>query len=137
MTLLGLELEYIPTLHIIPHISIYLSSSIYIHFYILNFCITIKHVSSNYSNNGWSFYSPSITIQHYLNSAYMYTFEILFFHYIYRKGLFRDKNIEPLPYDNTIGWVHSSWLNQFYEPIDITDFIEELKKHMEDNYEKD
>ena len=84
-----------------------------------------------------------MTLNQYPDSAYAYTFEINAFGYMYRKGLFKGKNKEAKPWDNTGKFVHSSWLAQF-RPKDfnfmgglddlvkgIKEFIEESEKEKE------
>ena len=79
-----------------------------------------------------------MTFNQYPDSAYAYTFEIYAFGYMYRKGLFKDKNKEEKPWDNTGKFVHSSWLAQF-RPKDfdfmkgIDDFVKDLKEIIEES----
>ena len=68
-----------------------------------------------------------MTLYEYPQSAYRYNFEICAFGYFYRKGLLRNKDKEPNPYDNTPGFVHSSWVNQFRKKSD-DDVIRNLDK---------
>lgn len=104
-----------------------LGKSLYFSFSWLNFELIIKHISGDYQSKCLSFYFPSMTLNQYPNSAYAYSFEICAFGYFYRKGLFKYKDKEPYPYDNTKGLVHSSWLNQFRKESDY-DFIGNLEK---------
>lgn len=140
MNILSLELEYSQIFHILPSFGITLGKSIYISVHWLNFYLTLKHISTDYKARCWSFCFPSITLNQYPDSAYAYTFEINAFGYMYRKGLFKDKNKEANPWDNTGEFVHSSWLAQFrpknfdfMKGIDdlvkgIKEFIEESEK---------
>ena len=90
-----------------------LGKTIYINIKWLNFELTIKHISLDYKSPRINFYSPSITINQYNNSGYQFTFEIFIFGYTYRKGLFRLKDREVMPTDNTYGFVDESWFEQF------------------------
>ena len=113
MNILSLDLEYSQIFHILPSFGITLGKSIYIGVHWLNFYLSLKHISTDYKAKYWYFHSLSITLNKYPDSAYAYTFEINAFGYMYRKGLFKDKNKEAMPCDNTPGLVHSSWLAQF------------------------
>lgn len=130
MNILSLDLEYSQVFYILPSLGITLGKSIFISVYWLNFSLTIKHISIDYKAKNWSFYSPSMTVNQYPNCAYAYTFEINAFGYMYRKGLFKDKEKEAQPYDNTPGFVHSSWLVQF-RPNSF-DFLSSLYDMIED-----
>ena len=125
MNIIGLELEYIPTFHILPHAYITLGKSIWLNFSWLNFQLTIKHISCDYKASVWSLYTPSITLQSYPNSGYLVSFDIYVFGYAYRKGLFRIKNREIQPVDNTNGFVPSGWFLQFDNPF-ADDFLKDL-----------
>ena len=127
MNILGIELEYCSTFYILPTFNIMFGKSLYFKISWLNFELVVKYISSDYAAKYWSFYFPSMTLNHYPNSAYQYSFEICAFGYFYRKGLFRNKDKEPFPYDNTPNFVHSSWLNQFRKESDY-DFIGNLEK---------
>lgn len=141
MNILSLELEYSQILHILPSFGITLGKSIYISVHWLNFYLSLKHISTDYKAKCWSFYSPSITLNQYPDSAYAYTFEMNAFGYMYRKGLFKDKDKEAKPWDNTGKFVHSSWLAQF-RPKDfdfmssLDDLVKDIKEFMEKS-EKD
>ena len=141
MNILSLELEYSQVFHILPSFGITLGKSIYISVHWLNFYLTLKHISTDYKAKCWSFCFPSMTLNQYPDSAYAYTFEINAFGYMYRKGLFKDKNKETKPWDNTGKFVHSSWLSQFH-PKDfdfmkgIDDLVKGIREFMESN-EKD
>lgn len=126
MNIIGLELEYIPTFHILPHSYISLGKSIWLSFSWLNFELRIKHISCDYKAFQWSLYTPSITLQSYPNSGYLLSFEICMFGYTYRKGLFKrkDRNIQPT--DNTNGFVDSSWFSQFRGSM-TNDFLNDLQ----------
>lgn len=126
MNLIGLELEYIPTFHILPHAYISLGKSIWLSFSWLNFQLTIKHISCNYKASMWSLYTPSITLHSYPNTAYLVSFEICMFGYVYRKGLFKRKDGQIQPMDNTNGFVPSGWFLQFGNPM-ADDFIKYLQ----------
>lgn len=126
MNIIGLELEYIPTLHILPHAYITLGKSIWLSFSWLNFQLTIKHISCDYKASVWSLYSPSVTLQSYPNTAYLVSFEACMFGYVYRKGLFRRKDRKIQPIDNTNGFVPSSWFFQFGNPM-TNDFLNDLQ----------
>lgn len=125
MNLIGLELEYIPAFHILPHIYISLGKSIWLNFSWMNFQLNIKHISCDYKAFQWSLYTPSITLNSYLNSGYLFSFEICMFGYTYRKGLFRIKDRDVQPTDNTNGFVPSGWFLQFGNPI-VDDFLKDL-----------
>lgn len=130
MNILGIELQYCGTFYILPAFSIMLGKSVYFRISWLNFELIIKHISGDYQSKCLSFYFPSMTLNQYPNSAYQYSFEICAFGYFYRKGLFKHKDKEPYPYDNTKGFVHSSWLNQFRKESDY-DFIGNLERLLE------
>lgn len=125
MNIIGLELDYTPTFHILPHAYISLGKSIWLNFSWLNFQLTIKHISCDYKASIRSLYTPSITLNSYLNSGYLVSFEICVHGYVYRKGLFKrkDRNIQPT--DNTNGFVPSSWFLQFGNPV-ADDFLKDL-----------
>lgn len=131
MNILGIELQYCSIFYILPTFSVMLGKSLYFRVSWLNFELIIKHISGDYQSKCLSFYFPSMTLHQYLNSAYAYSFEICVFGYFYRKGLFKHKDKEPFPYDNTKGFVHSSWLNQFIKESDY-DLIGDFKKLLED-----
>ena len=139
MNILSLELEYSQIFHILPSFRITIGKSVYISVHWMNFYLTLKHISTDYKAKCWSFYFPSMTLNQYHDSAYAYTFEINAFGYMYRKGLFKDKNKEAKPWDNTGKFVHSSWLAQFipmdFNPMeifnDLVKFIEESEKKKE------
>ena len=126
MNIIGVELEYISTFHIFPHAYISLGKSIWISFSWLNFTLTIKHISCDYNSFQWSLYTPSILLHRYPNSGYSLSFEICMLGYTYRKGLFRRKDIEVQPYDNTKGFVDSSWFNKFKCDL-VDDFLYDLQ----------
>ena len=126
MNLIGLELEYIPTFHILPHAYISLGKSIWLSFSWFNFQLTIKHISCDYKASVRSLYTPSVTLQSYPNTAYLVSFEICMFGYVYRKGLFKRKNGQIQPTDNTNGFVPSGWFLQFCNP-ESDDFIKDLQ----------
>ena len=125
MNIIGLELEYIPTFHILPHVYISLGKSIWFSFSCLNFQLTIRHISCDYKASVRSLYTPSITLHSYPNSGYLLSFEICIFGYIYRKGLIRIKDKDIQPIDNTNGFVPSSWFLQFNNHT-INDFLKDL-----------
>ena len=125
MNIIGLELEYIPTFHILPHAYITLGKSIWLSFSWLNFQLTIKHISCDYRASVWSLYTPSVTLQSYPNSGYLVSFEIYVLGYTYRKGLFRLKDRDIQPTDNTNGFVPSGWFLQFGNPM-TDDFLKDL-----------
>ena len=99
--------------------------SIWLSFSWLNFQLTIKHTSCDYRASVQSLYTPSITLQSYPNSGYLVSFEICSFGYTYRKGIFKIKDKEIRPTDNTNGFVPSSWFLQFGNP-EIDDFLKDL-----------
>lgn len=137
MNILCLELEYSQIFHILPSFGITIGKSVYISVHWLNFYLTLKHISTDYKAKCWSFYFPSMTLNQYPDSAYAYTFDINAFGYMYRKGLFKDKNKEAKPWDNTGKFVHLSWLAQF-RPMDF-DFmkgIDDLIKGIQEFKEK-
>ena len=123
-------MQYCSTFYILPTFSVMLGKSLYLRISWLNFELVIKHISGDYQSKCLSFYFPSMTIHQYPNSAYAYSFEICAFGYFYRKGLFKHKDKEPLPYDNTPSFVQQSWLNQFRKESDY-DFIGNLEKLLE------
>lgn len=125
MNLIGLELEYIPTFHILPHAYISLGKSIWLSFSWLNFQLTIKHISYDYKASVRSLYTPSITLHSYPNSGYLLSFEICMFGYVYRKGLIRIKDRDIQPTDNTNGFVPSGWFLQFGNST-VDDFLKDL-----------
>jgi hypothetical protein len=56
---------------------------------------------------------------------------------MYRKGLFKDKNKEAKPWDNTGKFVHSSWLVQFRpKDFDFMKGIDDLVKGIKELIEK-
>lgn len=122
MNIIGLELEYIPTFHILPHAYIAFGKSIWLSFSWLNFQLTIKHISCDYKASVRSLYTPSVTLQSYPNSGYLVSFDIYMFGYTYRKGLFKRKDRDIQPTDNTNGFVPSSW---FFESV-ADDFLKDL-----------
>ena len=125
MNIIGIELEYIPTFHILPHAYISLGKSLWFSFGWLNFQLTIKHISCDYKASTWCLYTPSITLISYPNSGYLVSFEICMFGYTYRKGIFKIKDKEIRPTDNTNGFVPSSWFLQFSNP-ETDDFLKDL-----------
>lgn len=125
MNIIGIELEYIPTFHILPHAYISLGKSVWLSFKWLNFQLTIKHISCDYKAFVWSLYTPSITLNSYPNSGYLVSFEVCMFGYTYRKGLFKIKDREILPTDNTNGFVPSGWFLQLGNPK-TNDFLKDL-----------
>ena len=125
MNIIGLELEYILTLHILPHAYISLGKSIWLSFSWLNFQLTIKHISCDYKAFQWSLYTPSVTLHSYPNGGYLVSFEICMFGYTYRKELFRIKDRGIQPTDNTNGFVPSEWFLQFAKPM-ADDFLKDL-----------
>ena len=125
MNIIGVELEYIPTFHILPHAYISLGKSIWLSFSWFNFELRIKHISCDYKAFQWSLYTPGITLQSYPNSGYLLSFEIYMFGYTYRKGLFKRKDGDIQPTDNTNGFVPSSWFLQFGNPM-ADDFLKDL-----------
>lgn len=125
MNIIGIELDYIPTFHILPHAYISLGKSIWLNFSWFNFQLTIRHVSCDYKASTRSLYTPSITLHSYPNSGYRLSFEICVFGYTYRKGLFRIKDREIQPTDNTNGFVSSAWFLQFRNP-ETNDFLKDL-----------
>lgn len=125
MNIIGLELEYIPTFHILPHAYISLGKSIWLKFSWLNFALIIKHISCDYKAFQWSLYTPSVTLQSYPNSGYLVSFEVYMFGYTYRKGLFKIKDRDIQPTDNTNGFVPSGWFLQFSNP-ETNDFLKDL-----------
>ena len=125
MNIVGIELEYIPTFHILPHAYLSLGKSIWLSFSWLNFQLTIKHISCDYKAFQWSLYTPSITLQSYPNSAYVVSFEICMFGYAYRRGLFKIKDRDIQPTDNTNGFVPSGWFLQFGNS-EVNNFLKDL-----------
>lgn len=125
MNIVGLELEYIPTFHILPHAYMTLGKSVWLSFSWLNFQLTIKHISCDYKASMQSLYTPSITLHRYPNSGYLVSFEVCMFGYVYRKGLIRLKDREIQPTDNTNGLVPSGWFLQFGNPM-ADDFLKDL-----------
>lgn len=138
MNILSLDLEYSQIFHILPSFRITLGKSVYISVHWLNFYLTLKHISTDYKAKCWIFCFPSMTLNQYPDSAYAYTFDINAFGYMYRKGLFKDKNKEAMPWDNTCKFVHSSWLAQF-RPKDfdlmegIDDLVKDIKEFIEES----
>lgn len=136
MNILCLDLEYSQIFHILPSFRITLGKSVYISVHWMNFYLTLKHISTDYKAKCWSFIFPSITLNQYPNNAYAYTFEINAFDYMYRKGLFKDKNKEAKPWDNTGKFVHLSWFTQF-RPTDfdlmkgLDDLVKEINEFIE------
>lgn len=126
MNIIGLEFEYIPTFHILPHAYITLGKSIWLSFSWLNFQLTIKHISCDYKASVWSLYTPSVTLHSYPNGGYLVSFEICMFGYTYRKGLFRIKDRGIQPTDNTNGFVPPEWFLQFGNPM-TNDFLKDLQ----------
>lgn len=78
-----------------------------------------------------------MTLNSYLNSGYLVSFEIYMFGYTYRKGLFRIKDRDVQPTDNTNGFVTSGWFLQFRNHMtddflkDLQDLINKLKNKEE------
>ena len=138
MNILSLELEYSPFFYILPSIGGRLGKSIRISIRWLNLSITLKHISLDYKAKSIYFSTPSVTIMQYPSSAYLFTFEIYAFSYLYRKGFIRDKSKEVGPCDNTPGFVHDSWLRQFQDST-LTDFMadfDEMIKKLKDYLEQ-
>lgn len=141
--IIGIELSYKDIFDIIPSANGTLGKTIYINIKWLNFELTIKHISLDYKSPRINFYSPSITINQYNNSGYLFTFEIFIFGYTYRKGLFRLKDREVMPTDNTYGFVDESWFEQFIRKdtenistkilTELQNMIETLKDKINDN----
>lgn len=126
MNIIGLELEFNQIFHILPHIYISLGKSIWLSFSWMNFQLTIKHISCDYKASTLSLYTPSATLHIYPNSGYLVSFEIYMFGYTYRKGLFRRKDRDIQPTDNTNGFVPSGWFLQFRNPM-ADDFLKDLQ----------
>lgn len=126
MNIIGLEFEYIPTFHILPHAYIALGKSIWLSFSWLNFQLGIRHISCDYKASVWSLFTPSVTLHSYPNGGYLVSFEICMFGYTYRKGLFRIKDRGIQPTDNTNGFVPSEWFLQFGNPM-TNDFLKDLQ----------
>ncbi len=141
--IIGIELSYKDIFDIIPSANGTLGKTIYINIKWLNFELTIKHISLDYKSPRINFYLPSITINQYNNSGYQFTFEIFIFGYTYRKGLFRLKDREVMPTDNTYGFVDESWFEQFRKNdtenistkilTELQNMIETLKDKINDN----
>lgn len=137
MNILSLELEYSPFFYILPSMGGTLGKSIRISLHWLNLSITLKHISLDYKAKSIYFSTPSVTIMQYPSSAYLFTFEINAFSYLYRKGLIRDKSKEVGPCDNTPGFVHGSWLRLFRNSTlsdfmaDFDEMIRKLKDFLE------
>lgn len=133
MNIIGLELEFNQIFHILPHIYISLGKSIWLNFSWMNFQLNIKHISCDYKAFQWSLYTPSMTLNSYFNSGYLVSFEIYIFGYTYKKGLFKRKDRDIQPTDNTNGFVPSSWFLQFGNPMtddllkDLYDLINKFK----------
>lgn len=138
MNILSLELEYSPFFYILPSIGGTLGKSIRISIHWLNLSITLKHISLDYKAKNIYFSTPSVTIMQYPSSAYLFTFEINAFSYLYRKGFIRDKSKEVQPYDNTPGFVHESWLRQFQDStyFDFLADFDEMIKKLKDYFEQ-
>lgn len=137
MNILSLDLEYSQIFHILPSFGITLGKSVYISVHWLNFYLSFKHISTDYKAKCFGFCFPSMTLNQYLDSAYTYTFEINAFGYMYRKGLFKVKNKEAKPWDNTGKFVHSSWLRQFQNfPTDFMADLDEMIKKLKDYFEQ-
>lgn len=135
MNILDIELEYSRVFNIIPNAYIVLGKSIWLRFSWLNFELAIKHISCDYKAKCLRLHTPSATLNSYPNSGYSATLEICAFGYVYRKGLFRIKNRDIQPTDNTNGFVPSDWFNQFrtsnIDPFsDLIDFIKKMKDEM-------
>lgn len=126
MNIIGLELEFNQIFHILPHIYISLGKSIWLSFSWMNFQLNIKHISCDYKAFQWSLYTPSMTLNSYFNSGYLVSFEIYMFGYTYKKGLFRIKDRDIQPTDNTNGFVPSGWFLQFGNPM-ADDFLKDLQ----------
>lgn len=137
MHIVSLELEFSKIFYFLPSFSLILGKSIHIGIHWLNFYLALKHISLDYKAKCWNFYFPSITLNQYPKSAYNYTLEIDAFGYIYRRGLFRNKDKEIRPYDNTPGLVHLSWLKQFKSTdTDLMKNIDDFIKGIKDLIEK-
>ena len=144
--LLGIELSYRDVFSVIPRIGGTLGKTIYITIDWLNFELTIKHLSNDYNAKRIYFDTPSITINQYINSGYQFIFEIFIFGYTYRKGLFRLKDRDVEPTDNTYGFVDTSWFDQFRKNDngdltanlmeELQNMIKTLKDKLEDNGSK-
>lgn len=144
--IIGIELSYKDIFDIILSANGTLGKTIYINIKWLNFELTIKHISRDYKSSRINFYLPSIIINQYNNSGYQFTFEIFIFGYTYRKGLFRLKDREVMPTDNTYGFVDISWFEQFRKNDngdltanlmeELQNMIKTLKDKLEDNGSK-
>lgn len=144
--LLGIELSYRDVFSVIPCIGGTLGKTIYITIDWLNFELTIKHLSNDYNAKRIYLGTPSITINQYIKSGYQFIFEIFIFGYTYRKGLFRLKDRDVEPTDNTHGFVDISWFEQFRENDngdltvnlmeELQNMIKTLKDKLEDNGRK-
>ena len=144
--LLGIELSYRDVFNVIPSISGTLGKTIYITIDWLNFELTIKHISNDYNAKHIYFGTPSITINQYRKSGYQFILEIFIFGYTYRKGLFRLKDRDVEPTDNTYGFVDTSWFEQFRKNDngdltanlmeELQNMIKTLKDKLEDNESK-
>ena len=131
MNILSFDLGWEQAMHLIPHAYISLGKSVYVYLNWFNLGFCVKHISTDYKAKNIYFSTPSVTIMQYPSSAYLFTFEINAFSYLYRKGFIRDKSKEVGPCDNTPGFVHDSWLRQFQDStyIDfLADFDEMIKK---------
>ncbi len=144
--LLGIELSYRDVFSVIPRVGGILGKTIYITIHWLNFELTIKHLSNDYNAKRMYFGTPSITINQYIKSGYRFIFEICIFDYTYRKGLFRLKDRDVEPTDNTYGFVDTSWFEQFRKNDngdltanlmeELQNMIKTLKDKLEDNERK-
>ena len=113
MNIVSLELSFTDVFHIIPHLYITIGRSVFFCVNWLNFELCVKHISTKYDSRDMSLHLPSVTLRQYPRSSYRYTFEIYAFGYFYRKGLFRFKDQETQPFDNTEGFVTMEWFEQF------------------------
>lgn len=136
MNILTIELEWNQVFHILPHFSATLGKSCYFNLYWLNIEFTVKHISSDYKAKSLFLFFPSMTLQRYPTSGYRLTFEISALGYFYRKGLFRRKDADVFPIDNTHGFVTGDWFKQFQKDssFDMMSEIEDLFNAIRQKY---
>lgn len=136
MNILTTELEYQRTFHIVPNIWVNLGKSFGITLSWLNFRAIAKHISTDWHDQSIYFYSPFVTLHSYPDSAYRLTFELSFLDYTFRRGIWRIDGEEPIPVDNTPGFVTSEWFAQFRKEHDIAEELDKMLDGINDMLEK-
>ena len=134
MHLLGIDTKHSNAFNIIPHFYIALGKTFYFSLSWLNFEVIIKHISTEKEIKRINISTPSILINQDLNSPYLFTLDIYVFGLFYRKSFFLSNGEKPRSIDNTNGFVHISWFEQFNNDLskDLIEGLEMFIKQVKD-----